>query len=269
MQIKLIATDMDGTLLNRKHEISEENKAAVRRAVERGVAVTIATGRMYASALPYAKQLKVDAPIITYNGALVKTVSGETLFERYIDPDAVGEIFRFCRERNWYIQAYCDDVLYVERREEKARGYEAMAGIESVAVGEELYQMRERIPKLLLITEGGEASDACVKLFQAHFGGRVFATKSNPEYIEIVDPAVNKAAALDILIERLGLSREEVMAIGDSNNDLPMLRHAGVSVAMGNAADSIKECCDFVTEDCDRGGVAKAIEKYALNRQSL
>lgn len=264
MGLKLVVTDLDGTLLDKEHVVSEENKEAVRAAVAEGVIVTIATGRMYISALPYAKQLGVDVPIITYNGAIIKSVSGEVLFERYIDPETVAEIFTFCRSRDWYIQAYCEDKLYFAERGEKAREYEHLAGIRGVAAGDALYTMKRSIPKMLIITESGEESDAFVKILQNVFGNRIFATKSNPTYIEIVDPSVNKAVALNILMEKFQLKKEEVMAIGDSNNDAPMLKHAGVSVAMGNASDKIKALCNFVTDDCEHSGVAAAIKKYVL-----
>ena len=92
MAIKLFVTDLDGTLLDKEHHISEENKRAIREAVERGVVVTIATGRMYVSALPFAKELGVDVPIITYNGALIKSVSGEEYFNAYLPEDAVKDV---------------------------------------------------------------------------------------------------------------------------------------------------------------------------------
>lgn len=266
MSIKLVVTDLDGTLLNKNHEVTETNKKAVRAAVDLGVTVTIATGRMYSSALPYAKQLGVDVPIITYNGALIKSVSGEVLFARYIDPEVVKEVSAFCRKKDWYLQIYHNDELYFKERNGKAKGYEALAGIHGIAAGDDLYTMQDRIPKMLVITKSGEESDAFVKVLQAHFDGKIFATKSNPTYIEIVHPKVNKAVALDVLMEKLNVTKDEVMAIGDSNNDVPMLRAAGMSIAMGNANEEIKSFCTAVTEDCAHDGVAAALRKYILEK---
>ena len=266
MAIKLFVTDLDGTLLNRRHEISEANRRAVKAAVARGVVATIATGRMYASALPYAKRLEVDVPIITYNGALIKSVAGDVWFEKYLAPDAVADVYALCRQRGWYVQTYKDDALYFAERDVRAHRYEVAAGIKGQAVGGALYKMTEGVPKMLLITEGSAQSDAFVEVIQETLGVRVFATKSNPEYIEIVHPDVNKAAALTVLMERLGLTKDEVLAIGDSNNDLPMLKAAGTSVAMGNASEAIRALCTDVTADCDEDGVAKAIEKHILRR---
>lgn len=267
MAVKLFVSDLDGTLLNRQHKISEKNKQAVQRAVAAGVTVTIATGRMYPSALPYAKQLNVDVPIITYNGAMIKTVSGEILAAEYIEEEAVKDIVAFCRGQNWYIQVYAGDTLYFAEHDENAKAYETAAGVVGVAVGDKLGDVCRHVPKMLVVVEDVEKTDEFVLRLQEKFSGRVFVTKSNPEYIEIVSPKVNKAAALTILMEKLHLEKEEVMAIGDSNNDAPMLKYAGKSVAMGNASEGIKRLCAYVTGDCDEDGVAEAIEKYVLQER--
>ena len=267
MAIKLFVTDLDGTLLNRKHKVSEGNKVAVRKATLAGTTVTIATGRMYPSALPYAKQLEVDVPIITYNGAVIKSVSGEVLFANYLDAKVAHNVLKFCKQQNWYIQVYHDDVLYFAEHDEKAKAYEYAAGITGVAVGDELMEINERVPKMLVIVDDPSKTDEFVGMLRNEFKNQIFATKSNPDYIEIVHPAVNKAAALEVLMEKLNLGKDEVLAIGDSNNDIPMLKYAGISVAMGNANDSIKNICADVTKDCDEDGVAAAIEKYVLQNK--
>lgn len=266
MAIELFVTDLDGTLLNKQHQVSAQNKKAITEMVAAGVTATIATGRMYISALPYAEQLGVDVPLITYNGALIKSVSGEVYYESYIEPSLVQEVYQFCWSKGWYIQAYSNDVLYFKDHDEKAQSYEHLAGLKGVAAGEDLYHITDKIPKMLIITSGDEESDAFVRVFEEHFGNRLFATKSNPDYIEIVNPNVNKANALDILAKQLHVTRAEILAIGDSNNDLPMLKTAGFSVAMGNAKDTIKAVVDAVTDDCEHDGVAKAIYKYVLKK---
>jgi Cof subfamily protein (haloacid dehalogenase superfamily) len=117
---------------------------------------------------------------------------------------------------------------------------------------------------MLIIADDPSETDGIVDGLNEAFDGRIFAVKSSPVYVEIVKPGVNKANALDILIKKLGFKRSEAMAIGDSNNDLPMLKTAGLSVAMGNAADNVKAVCDDVTGSCTESGVAMAIEKHIL-----
>lgn len=264
MGIKLVVTDLDGTLLNSEQKVSTENKEAVRAAVDSGVVVTIATGRMYSSALPYAKQLAIDVPIITYNGAVIQSVNGKVIFERFVEPTLVKAVAAFCRERNWYVQIYSDDNLYFAEHNDKAKSYEELAGIKGIAVGDKLYDLDSRVPKMLVMTDTAEETDGYIEMLQSKFEGKLFVVKSNPTYIEIVSPAVNKAAALTILREKLQIDKADVMAIGDSGNDIPMLKEAGKSVAMRNAVKSIQQLCDYVTDDCDHSGVAKAINKFVL-----
>ena len=104
MDIKLFVTDLDGTLLPSGAEVPRRNIEAAQRAVRAGVTVTIATGRMYRAALPVARALGVDVPIITYNGAVIKSVSGKVYDENFLPPDVVGEVLSFCRARAWHVQ---------------------------------------------------------------------------------------------------------------------------------------------------------------------
>ncbi len=265
MAIKMFVMDLDGTLLGKEHQISEENKKAIQAAVAKGVVVTIATGRMYKSALPYARELGVDVPIITYNGALIKSVSGEEFFASYLATDAVRDVLDYCLKKKWHIQLYSDDQLYFEQDTAYARGYEELAGLKGEVVGSQgLYEHCGQVPKMLSITAGAEETDMRVAELRARFQGRVFPVKSNANYAEIIGVGINKATALEKLAEKLGVAMDEVMAIGDSNNDLPMLKAAGKSVAMGNANEEVKAACDYVTASCEESGVAAAIRKYVL-----
>lgn len=265
MNIKLFVSDLDGTLLDHQYRLSEENKEAVMAAVDEGVLVTLATGRMYRSALPYAQQLGVDLPIITYNGALVKTVSGKELYHSFFEPETVKALLRYCFSRQWYIHLYQGDGLYFKEYCRKAQGYEALAGIRGEVVGEDgLYERCHRVLKMVIITGSGDESDAVVARLRQDFPGQLSPVKSNPEYVEIINPGISKATALKFLLEQLDLKEEQVMAIGDSDNDLEMLQTAGVSVAMGNAGQNVRDICDFVTTDCTESGVAKAIYDYVL-----
>lgn len=265
MAIKLFVTDLDGTLLDPNHGLSEENKKAIQLASQQGVTVTIATGRMYVSALPYAEQLGVNVPIITYNGALIKSVEGEILYESYLDAKTVVDLLDYCIEKDWYIQTYQEDKLYFKEYGEKSRGYEALAGLKGEVIGVEgLYTKTEKVPKMMVITGSSSESDRVVEELQQKFAGRLFAVKSVDEYVEIINVGVNKATAIEMLLQKLGMTKDEVMAIGDSNNDLPMLKAAGHSVAMGNANAAVKSVCDYVTTDCASSGVAKAIYDYVL-----
>ncbi len=264
MSIKLIAVDLDDTLLNEQQGISPRTQQVIRRAVAQGVNVTVATGRMYRSALPYATQLNLDVPIITYNGGLIKcSLSGETLFHREIEPEIAKQILALFQEQGWYIQAYVDDVLYVKERNDKARYYEKIAGVKAEVVGDRLYSLFNGAIKLLAMAEPSEI-EQINRIIQSRFAGKIYTAVSKPNYLEMTHPTVNKGKALEFLAARLEINREEIMAVGDSNNDLDMIMYAGFGVAMGNASDKIKAAAQAVTFANNEDGVAEAIEKYVL-----
>lgn len=264
MTIKLVALDMDDTLLDHSNRISPRTREVIRQAVAQGVTVTVATGRMYRSALPFAQQLELDVPLITYNGALIKSaLSGETLMHTPIAGDTARQVLALFREKGWYIQSYINDTLYVAELDEKARYYEKLSGVTPVAVGYELYTMAGMPTKLLALSEPGEIS-VINQTVTAAFHGRLYTAVSKPNYLEMANPEVNKGKALAYLASLLGIKQQEIMAVGDSANDLDMLQYAGLGVAMGNASEQVKAAADAVTCANDADGVAEAIIKYVL-----
>ena len=266
MSIKLFATDLDGTLLTPKGEISPKNKQAIRELAKAGIIPTIATGRMYNASLRYAKQLELDVPIITYNGALIKSVSGKVYFEAYLDPEVVRKIYSYCKNKNYYFQTYQNDTLFYEQYTDKTKGYEELIGIKGSAIGQKFYDLVDNIPKILIITEGNDESDAIAKLLNDEFKGLIHAAKSQFNYVEIMAPNISKASGLIHLAEKLNLDIQDVFAIGDANNDIPMLKVAGFSAVMGSAKDDVKACGDVIVSDCEHDGVAEAIYKYILKK---
>ncbi|EGO62544.1 Cof-type HAD-IIB family hydrolase [Acetonema longum] len=264
MPIRLVAIDLDDTLLDHQTKVSPRAVEAIRQAMAQGVTVTVATGRMYASALPYARQLNLDVPLITYNGALIKAcLSGEVLYHRTIERELAAEIMELFRARDWYIQSYVDDVLYVREVNDQARAYEASAKVKAVPLGESFYTEALPPTKMLALARPEEIREQ-YRVVKQHFGGRLYAAVSKPTYLEMTHPAVNKGIALSYLAQKLGVDRREVMAIGDSQNDLDMIEFAGWGVAMGNAMDLVKSKADAVTAANDADGVAEAIERYIL-----
>ena len=265
MAIKLFVSDLDGTMLPDGNVVSAENIAAVRRAAEAGVTVTIATGRMFEAALPVARALGVDVPIISYNGGLIKSPSGRVYEEHTVDPALAHDIIAFCKERGWYIQSYSGGVLrYVEACDE-SRFYENSQQLTGQAVGwDGLFAHTEGNCKLLLATKGRDVTLARAEAVLAAFGERVDVTRSADRLIEIVPKGISKASALKSLAGKLGISIAETMAIGDAYNDLPMLKAAGKSIAMGNAFPEVKEVTDYETLTCEENGLAAAIYHYVF-----
>ena len=262
---KLFVTDLDGTLLPTGVKVSAANIAAVKKMISAGITVTLATGRMYKAALPVAEQMGVAVPIITYNGALIKTTDGKVLHADYIAPELAKEALKFFVERGWYIQVYSDDELYYIERTAESIGYENAQKICGTAVGgEKIFERTNNVTKLLSITSGKRETDERAAIFNEHFAGRLTAVRSNANYAEIVNPSVSKAEAIKILAAKLNIDMRFVTAIGDSDNDLPMLKAAGTRIAMGNAVPEAKSICDFVTVSCEEDGFAKAVEDFVL-----
>jgi cof-like hydrolase len=265
MAVKLFVSDLDGTMLPSRNAVSPENVAAVRRAAEAGVVVTIATGRMFEAALPVAEALGLDVPIISYNGALIKSPSGRVYEEHTLDAQLARDIISFCHARDWYIQEYSGGRLRYEKACDESRAYERSQGVPGIAVGRAgMLEHAAGNCKLLLATQGREITIARAEEIAEAFGAQVNVTRSADTLIEIVPKGISKATALRTLAAKLGIPAEETMAIGDAYNDLPMLEAAGKSIAMGNAFPEVKEATDYETLTCAENGLAAAIYAYVL-----
>ena len=266
MTIRLVAMDLDDTLLRDNCTISPRVLEAIQKAQAQGIVVTIATGRMTISTRPYAEQLRVDVPIITYHGAMIQQVlSGEILFRCVIPSALAAEIVDYVAKQGIYGQVYLKDRVVASELNEWSREYAKIASVqvEEADLSVLLAQEPEGVEKILFIAEE-PVLDQLAPMLKQYYGEKIHITKSKPHFLEITDCSVNKGVALDALAKHLGIAQEEVMAIGDSFNDLEMIQYAGTGVAMGNARLEIKEQADIVTVSNEEDGVAEAIERYVL-----
>lgn len=265
--VKLIAIDLDDTLLRTDCTISQRAQAAIKAAIARGVAVTLATGRMYRSARPYALELGLDLPLITYQGALIKSgLSGEELWHRPLPPELAADLINLARAEGIHANIYLDDHLYVERDTAEAQAYSRLARV-PYTVEEDL---RSRIlksgqgPSKILFIAEPERLDRLAAGLRPGWQKKVQMAKSKNHYLEFTHPEASKGQALAALCRHLHLELKETMAIGDSFNDLDMIEMAGIGVAMGNARPEIKAIADYVTLANDDDGVAEAIQRFVL-----
>lgn len=266
--IKLIATDLDGTLLDSSGKIPEANKAALRAAAARGVHVTISTGRMFGSALRFATQLGTTIPLICYNGAMVRYPGGELLSHTPLDLGLAKRLLAIFRERKLYVQSYIDDVLYIrDDHDEEFREYLRHFGISGRPIGEELYNPMTAPTKLLAMTETAEESEQLMFELRERFGAEVYITRSNSDFVEMMAPSVNKSKSLAGVANNLGVGMDEVLAIGDGENDVEMVANAGLGIAMGNGGSKIRAAVRHIAPKNDENGVAWAVEKFVLHAQ--
>ena len=266
LTIRLVAMDLDDTLLRDDWTISPRVRDAIQKAQMQGVKMTIATGRMSISARPYSEQLGLDVPVITYHGAMIQqAISGDILFRRVIPSTIASEIIQDVCGLGFYAQIYLKDRVITQTFNEWSQEYARIASvrIEEADLSSLLSHEPEGVEKILVIAEESDL-DKLVPFLTQRYGKKVHITKSKPHFLEIIEGSVNKGVALAALAERFGIPQQDVMAIGDSFNDLEMIQYAGVGVAMGNARPEIKEQADLVTLSNEEDGVAEAIEHYVL-----
>lgn len=265
-RIKLIAIDIDYTLIGNDLKISDETKQAIHAAVEGGSIVTLATGRMYRAAVPFAEELNIDSPLITYDGALVKTAkTRKEYWHRPIPIEDAREIIRYVQGLGFHMNLYLDDQVYVERLNEEARRYMAHINVEAKPVGN-LLDFMDRPPTKLLMMADPETVIRMLPRLEEEFGDRSHVARSLPDYVEFTGKDVTKGSALAMLAEKLGIRPHEVMAIGDSENDISMMSYAGIGVAVSNANTKVKEAADYVAQGINGDGVVDAIERFVLTR---
>lgn len=263
---KLVALDIDGTLLNSRMEVTDPVREAVNRAMASGVKVTLATGRMYVAARPFALELGIDVPLVTYQGALVKTVSGEELIHRPLDLRLAREVITRINAYGYHINVYLDDKLYVEGKNREAKDYASISGIPLYPVGDllQFLDREDREPTKVLAIAREELLDDLAAELKPYFAGKLHISKSKPHFLEFSHPEATKAHALDYLAGLYDISREEVMAVGDSYNDVEMLDYAGLGVVLDNARDVVKKHADFVAPSNNDNGVAHVLNKFVL-----
>jgi Cof subfamily protein (haloacid dehalogenase superfamily) len=266
MTIQLVAIDLDDTLLDSNLKIANNCLQAIKAVQKKGILVTLATGRMFRSALPYARQLKVDVPLITYQGALVKnSQSQEILYYHPLAAEPATEIIKFFREQGIHYHTYLDDQICMESLTPEGLYYEKLAGIKAVIVDDLLTACGSgEAFKIMGVTDNQEKLLDMEKELKDHYGDKLNITRSKPSFLEVMAPEANKADALRVVAAHYHIKQDEVMAIGDSFNDIKMLAWAGVGVAMGNAWDEVKKTADFVTLSNDEDGVAEALHHYLL-----
>lgn len=263
MSIQLIASDLDETLLNKRAELTPRTISALRRAMGAGIKVVLASGRMVKSMKAYAEAIGVNAPVIAFNGALIYDLdSKEALEAREIAPEDARQVARAAEELGVHVQAFTREEYYFERENAQSDLYaRGIGGVKGVPVGVKVSEWIDApLCKLLMIAEPAVVSELA-RALPPRFSGRVEFAPSRPNYLECTAAGVTKGAALEALSSRLGISRANVAAFGDNDNDLSMLRWAEHGYAVENAPSHVRaEALPAPASDMD--GVAQVIERF-------
>ncbi|MDK0840102.1 Cof-type HAD-IIB family hydrolase [Clostridium perfringens] len=274
MSIKLICIDMDGTLLMDQQNVAEEDKKAIKEAVKKGVIVAITTGRIYDCARMYSDTIGLKTPIIASNGAYIGGVNDEEIYNNPLKQSDLEDFNIITKKNNLftYVNTNWGIVSTVELPEDhvykvlnKTLPKDKQVRLEVVKDLDEAFKKyKGEILKGVCVEkefkdklkEAKEELIACTTDLEV--------VSSWDDNFEIMKKGSSKGEAVQMLAKYLGVSQEEVMCIGDSENDLSMITWAGTGVAMGNAIDSVKEVANYVTSDNKHGGVAEAIRKFVL-----
>ena len=267
--IRMLALDLDGTLTNSAKEITPRTRAALDAAMEKGVTIVLASGRPTVGVRPVADTLGLPERggcILAYNGGkIVDCRTGETLYQRQFPPELIPAVCAFAAETDTSVLSYDKTGVVSERPEDPWVQREAAINRIPAQKVEHLADYLDYPVCKLLMTVPPARMAEVEALAQARFGGQIGVFRSCDFIQELVPLGVGKDTSLDAVLRARGLGPEHLMAVGDGMNDLPMIRYAGVGVAMANADPAVKARADYVTAaDNDHDGVAEAVEKYIL-----
>lgn len=264
MPYRLVALDMDGTLLTDALEITPRTAAAIRRGMERGARFVLATARPHCSARPFAEALGLATPLVCCNGAVVYDGQGRVLDARPIASDAAVEMASFCQERGLYMKVYDEGVFYVQETTAETRKYSPRYGIPFAAVGDmAAFIAREGLsPCAFVVHARPEEIPALKAEMEGLWAGRAVGDCPNEHAIHFTDVRASKKAAVQAIAGEWGIAKEEVLAIGNGGNDRELIRWAGFGVAMSNSVDGLREQADHVTASNNEDGVAEVLEQY-------
>lgn len=282
--LRCIATDMDGTLLNSRQEISKENETALKMAQEKGTEIIVATGRTYYEAATVLREANLVCPIICANGAEIRNKEGEKVYTNPIPSSVAKDIMRKLDDKGFYFELYGNSGTYTrdpemgraalrdlfetanpgelpwsvldeEVKKRFSEGRIKVVNDYQMLVNEEVFELH----KILVFDKNHEALQQAALEFEVP---ELAITSSAFGNIEINHHTAQKGIALEVFVHERGISLADTLAIGDQLNDLSMLEKVGTAVAMGNAAEEVKQIAHYITAKNDNNGVARAIMKY-------
>lgn len=267
---KLIALDMDGTLLNEEKKITDRTKIAINKAKEMGVTVVLATGRPIAGVTRYLEELDMfteEDYVLSFNGALVlKTKNKEVISNVTITGEDLHYLYNISKELGVNIHAFSEEEGLITPKSSQYTEVEAnINNISYKIVDFNEVPKDETIVKLMFIDEPNVLEEAIKKL-PAEVYEKYTVIRSAPFFLEFMNKTANKGVGVELLAKHLGVKRSEIIAIGDAGNDLHMIEYAGLGVAMGNAFDEVKERANYIADTNENHGVAKVIEEFVLNK---
>lgn len=269
MKYKLLVLDVDGTLLNKNNEISSRTQAALLKVQQMGVHIVLASGRPTGGVIPIANALELNhygGFVLSYNGGQIFNMqTGELLFEKRIDPKMLGYLDKKAKKNNFAIFTYQKDRIITDQPDNKYIRQEAALNNMRIVGVDNFPEAIDFAPCKCVLASDNEAELIGLENhWKKRLAGVLEVFRTEDYFLEVVPRFIDKGNTLAVLMEKLGITTEEVIAIGDGVADVSMLQLAGTSIAMGNARDSVKACADITTLPNHMDGVAVAVEKAIL-----
>lgn len=269
MKYKIIVLDLDGTLTNEKKEITPHTLDTLLKAQEMGVKVVLASGRPTNGMRPIAKKLKLDyygGYILSYNGGeIIDWQTGELLYKNFLEPKELPYLYQCAKDNNFTIMTYDNGYVVTENPNDTYVKRAALLNIMPIKEVENFLEAVTTHPlsKCLIMGDADKLASLEAEMEKA-LKGRMGVFRSEPYFLELVPQGIDKAHSLAVLLDKLNIPREEMIAVGDGFNDLSMVKYAGLGVAMANAQPIVRENANYITLSNEEDGVAHVVEKYLL-----
>jgi len=270
--VRLIALDIDGTLVGENLVIGPRTRAAIAEARRRGIVVSLVTGRMASSALEFARELDLSAPIVAQQGALIRAMPaagsdqvGRLLYHRYLRPEVTADVVRWCAENGLTPHFNYLEWMIVGEQESRIDEYRLFVGDRLRIVPDIGARAAARpVTKVVAIGEGEHTLDV-LEAGRVYFAGRAEVTLSHPRFLEFLAPGVSKGRAVRWLARRIGVPLGQALAVGDQYNDLEMISEVGHGIAMPSAPAAVLAAARYIAPPVGEEGAAQMIERIALD----
>lgn len=260
-KIKMVATDIDGTIVKWDTGFSEGVKNCIKKLCQKGIKVVLVTGRMHCATHHITEELGLKTPVVSYQGGLIKDYEGNTLYQENLDSDVAKQIIQWARKNNIHINLYIDDKLYVEQDNDYVKKYTEGKFVSYTVCSFDDLEIKN-VNKILAIDySDAERVTGWVNELRAKYP-QLYIVKSTPYFCEIGSAKAKKSLGVEFLAKKWGLKKDEILTIGDQNNDIELLKAGGIKVAMGNCTPELRECADYVTDTVENDGFVKAMEKF-------
>ncbi|WP_320046320.1 Cof-type HAD-IIB family hydrolase [uncultured Ilyobacter sp.] len=259
-KIKIVAIDLDGTLLNSHHEVSPKNVDVLKKLEKNGVKVVITTGRAYEATIKFYKEIGLNGEVICYNGAVVYDKDHNPVWKNILDHETGLELVKVGEKFNTYHHGFIDNKWVLPEMTDIAVKYKERTGLTETLV--DFHQLENiAFTKMMYIGENEILMDI-YNVLDDKFGDQLYKAFSNPMFLEIMHRDSSKAKALSYLLEKSNLTSDNLLAMGDGYNDFEMLSMAGIGVIMENAPEELKKHFVYKALSNNEDGVGKILESF-------